>query len=374
MSASRGLSSRRDLATTVVTAALVIGGGLTYAAVEDSDGSPRGCGGEALAETSVRLAFATEPASRARATRVLCARARALGVGLRVRPVASDRLQLELASEDAAAVTRPGALAVYDWEPNVLAADGRPASDDVAVTGGPDAGRRGAIPLYDAILRAKGRPASSDDDNSRAESVFYAVDRDARNVYHPRGDRSADAAAGTRAEALAAVPRAERAAATVYEVLEGTVLVRAEQPPDPGRKTDRWFVLDDEVALANADISGPEQNFDQASGQPVVTFELTAGGREAWRELTRAIARRGQATFQAGSAGQDDAQSAAQHFAIALDGELLSVPFIDFRQNPDGVDARGGAQIEGSFTIDSARELAAALATGPLPRDFDRVR
>lgn len=374
MSASRGLSSRRDLATTVVTAALVIGGGLAYAAVEDSDGSPRGCGGEALEQTGARLTYTMKPTSRDRATRVLCARARALGVGLRVRPVASDRLRLELASEDAAALTRPGALAVYDWEPNVLAADGRPAAADAAVTGGPLAGRRGAIPLYDAILRAKGRPAISDDDNSRARSVFYAVDSDARNVYHPGGDRSVDAAAGTRAETLATVPRAERAAATVHEVSEGTVLIRAEQPGDPGRKTDRWFVLDDEVALTNPDIRDPEQNFDQASGQPVVAFRFTAGGREAWRELTRAIARRGQATFQAGSAGQDDPQSAAQHFAIAVDGELLSVPFVDFRQNPDGVDARRGAQIEGGFTIDSARELAAALATGPLPRDFDRVR
>jgi hypothetical protein len=34
-----------------------------------------------------------------------------------------------------------------------------------------------------------------------------------------------------------------------------------------------------------------------------------------------------------------------------LDNELISVPFIDFQQNPDGIDARNGSQIEGGFTI-----------------------
>src|ERR671929_63108 len=96
---------------------------------------------------------------------------------------------------------------------------------------------------------------------------------------------------------------------------------------------------------------------------PIVTFDFTSKGRAQWQKTTREIAQRGQEQFIPGQSPQN----AFQHFAIVLDNELISVPFIDFQQNPDGIDARNGSQIEGGFTIDSAQRLANLLKTGALP-------
>src|SRR5262249_29997765 len=123
-----------------------------------------------------------------------------------------------------------------------------------------------------------------------------------------------------------------------------------------------------DVALRGTDIKNPEQNFDNGaggSGQPIVTFDFTGNGRKIWQETTRKIAQRGQEALNPALGITPDL--ARQHFAIVLDNRLVSVPYIDFQQNPDGIDARNGSQIEGGFTIQSAQELANLLKTGALP-------
>jgi SecD/SecF fusion protein len=52
---------------------------------------------------------------------------------------------------------------------------------------------------------------------------------------------------------------------------------------------------------------------------------------------------------------------------IAIDDQIVSDPYIDHRQAPDGIDGAGGAQISGGLTTQTARQLAAILSTGPLP-------
>jgi SecD/SecF fusion protein len=266
-------------------------------------------------------------------------------------------------------------LAFYDWEANVIGPDGRPAPTDPNVTGGVSAGQAGAIPLYDAVLRAKGRPAKVEPDNSREGSLFYAVNPETRKVYRSGNDPNGLAGEETRAEALAAVPRAERDEARVHEVKPDTVIVRAEQPDErDGPKTDAWYVLKDDVALKGTEIKNPEQATDQGaggSGQPIVTYEFTDRGRRIWQDVTRRLAERGAESV--GLLPGQDAASANQHFAIVLDDELVSTPFIDFRRNPDGIDGRTGAQIEGGFTIQSAQELANVLKTGALPLKLELI-
>jgi SecD/SecF fusion protein len=58
---------------------------------------------------------------------------------------------------------------------------------------------------------------------------------------------------------------------------------------------------------------------------------------------------------------------ALQHIAIVLDDRIASVPFIDFRQVPDGIDGREGAQIQGGLTPERTRQIAAILNSGPMP-------
>jgi preprotein translocase subunit SecD len=221
-----------------------------------------------------------------------------------------ERIAIESAGKTAkeardaiAELTAPGNLRFYDWEANVIGPDGRPRPEDPNVTGGMAAG------------------------------------------------------AG-----LAAVPRAEAR----KRAGPGTVMVRAEGPDVPGEQSDRWYVLRDDPALTGEEVLDPKQSFDQGpggSGQPIVEFAFTDRGRRAFRALTREIARRGQRNHVPGG----EPLEAVQHFAIVLDDEIVSVPYIDYAANPDGVDAEKGSQIEGGFTIESAQHLAAILNSGPLP-------
>ena len=58
---------------------------------------------------------------------------------------------------------------------------------------------------------------------------------------------------------------------------------------------------------------------------------------------------------------------------MVLDNELISVPYIDFQQNPDGIDGANGSQIEGGFTITSAQNLANLLKSGALPIKLELI-
>ena len=264
-------------------------------------------------------------------------------------------------------------LAFYDWEVNVIGPDGKPAPEDPNVTGGASAGAFGSLSLYDAVLRASKRPAKVEENNGREGSVFYAVNPKTKTVYVTSGkDAEKRYSAVTKADALAAVPRAEREKAKVYEVKPNTVIVRAEQKADAKEKTDQWYVLQDDVALRGKEIKNPEQQFDNGpggSGAPNVTFEFTDKGRKIWQDTTRKIADRG--FNSAGIIGTNE--NANQHFAIVLDDELISTPYIDFRQNPDGIDGRTGSQISGGFNIETAQDLAKLLKTGALPLKLDLI-
>src|SRR3712207_6971215 len=51
----------------------------------------------------------------------------------------------------------------------------------------------------------------------------------------------------------------------------------------------------------------------------------------------------------------------------SLDDELVSSPYINYVENPDGIDGGTGAQISGGFTIQTAQDLAQILEIGALP-------
>ena len=170
----------------------------------------------------------------------------------------------------------------------------------------------------------------------------------------------------TREAALEDLDDAERERAQVVEVPEGILVVRDQKvradAPDP----DRFWVVLDEPALSGTDIRNPEQDFDERLGHaPNVRFEFTDAGREAFQEITRAIAQR----------GRDNAFRAAdpQHFAIVLDDELVSAPSIDYVEYPDGIDGSQGAQISGGFTIQTAQDLARLLKIGALPLRLELI-
>ncbi|MFL5851814.1 MAG: preprotein translocase subunit SecD, partial [Solirubrobacteraceae bacterium] len=243
-------------------------------------------------------------------------------------------------------------LFFYDWEPNVLGPGCKADPSDSNVTGGPGAGTAGAISQYDAVRRAAECPA---------RKGKFTTDRDQYYLLNNKTERVVAGPQDTEAELFA--DRAQKKAGPNEEIAvvkPGTVVVQAQQPTGSGlsgKGTDQYYVLRDNVALRGTDIKNPEQNFDQGaggSGQPIVTFDFTSRGREIWQDVTRRIAQRGQESLNPALGVTPDL--ARQHFAIVLDNRLVSVPYIDFQQNPDGIDARNGSQIEGGFTIQSAQE------------------
>ena len=264
-------------------------------------------------------------------------------------------------------------LAFYDWEPDVIGPDGKPAPTDPNVTGGQYAGEGpGSMKLYDAVLLASKRPAKIEPNNLRDTSLFYAVNPKTKTVYRAGKDPNALAGKNTRAQALAGVPPSLRAQAKVYEVKPDTVIVRAQQPDNAKVKSDAWYVLKDDVALKGQEIKNPQQSFDQNTNQPIVTFDFTSKGRQIWQDVTRRIAQRGAESV--GILPGQKPEEANQHFAIVLDDELVSAPQIDFKKLPDGIDGRNGSQIQGGFTIKSAQALANVLKTGALPLKLELIQ
>jgi SecD/SecF fusion protein len=161
----------------------------------------------------------------------------------------------------------------------------------------------------------------------------------------------------------------------VAEVPAGTVLV-SELPTDLSGKIDEtaqpgWFALKDDYALSGREITEPKQEYTQGSGEPNVSFKFTDDGRSNFQEVTRQIAQRGAATSIGPPGSAEEAAALSGHFAVILDNEVQSRPIINFAENPDGIDGRGGAQISGGFSgehgLQTAQELATTLQIGALP-------
>jgi preprotein translocase subunit SecD len=89
--------------------------------------------------------------------------------------------------------------------------------------------------------------------------------------------------------------------------------------------------------------------------------------------LTREIAQRGreQAPSKLRTGG---AERFSHHLAMVLDSAVLTRPIINFKENPDGIDPRVGAQISGSFMgKNETKNLAAVLRGGKLPAALEPV-
>ena len=82
-----------------------------------------------------------------------------------------------------------------------------------------------------------------------------------------------------------------------------------------------------------------------------------------FQQVTKEIAQRGQEAQLPGVSKE----GAQQHFAIVLDGQVITAPSIDYTKYPEGIDASQGSQISGGFTLTSAENLADELQSGALP-------
>lgn len=94
-------------------------------------------------------------------------------------------------------------------------------------------------------------------------------------------------------------------------------------------------------------LTGAQQSFDPQDNQPVVNIQFDGEGGQRFARMTQ--------------------QNTGKLFAIILDGQVISAPRIN---EPI---LGGSSQISGSFTVESASQLAIALNSGALPVDLKVV-
>jgi len=287
-----------------------------------------------------------------------------------------DQIEVNLpgvkdANQAARQVGSTAQLFFYDWEANIL-------DDKCKTDADTNAGQRQPINgLRAAVLQASkctnvgvgtgsnalGEDSAGGPSQAAVKPRYYVFDK---NNKRPLNNGQTYE---SRQDALDSLDAGDRANAEVVEVPAGVLVLREQKQnandPDP----DRWWVIQDRPGLSGTDIKNPEQGTDSSIGnEPNVTFNFTSQGRKAFQAITRRVAQRG-----ADNALGGDPVATSQHFAIALDNALVSAPYINWKENPDGIDGSTGAEISGSFTIQSAQDLAKILKIGALPLKLSEV-
>jgi SecD/SecF fusion protein len=333
----------------------------------------------------------------ARAVDIMRSRVDQLGVAEpQISTYGSNEISVGLpdVSDTARAVNEVGTvaqLAFYDWEKNVLTPNGKSvesqlqSQDPTALTisqgsgsaapGEPGAGSMG---LYQAVQLASKQTEWSSSSNSRLGPEYW--------MFGAPGSAACTAAAkhyGTVPVAgqhcylsgpdsnttdlqSGLPPGVSASEGQTLTIPRGWVVLQAistqgytKQLPvsDPNAQ---FFVLRDDITLRGSDVTNPQQSNDSQTGAPDVTFGFSGKGKNAFQNVTAQIARRGSLVSGLG-------QSLNQHFAVALDNQLITVPQIDYKQFPDGINGDNGADITGGFTTTTAQDLANELRLGALP-------
>ncbi|WP_454628168.1 protein translocase subunit SecD [Bradyrhizobium cenepequi] len=115
---------------------------------------------------------------------------------------------------------------------------------------------------------------------------------------------------------------------------DSELLMSASSPKIP-------YVVKKQVLVSGGDLTDAQPGFDQRTGEPIVSFRFNTSGARKFAQATT--------------------ENVGQPFAIILDNEVISAPVI--REPITG----GQGQISGSFTVQSANDLAILLRAGALP-------
>ena len=115
---------------------------------------------------------------------------------------------------------------------------------------------------------------------------------------------------------------------------EDDLLYSASQPKTP-------YLVEKRVLVSGGDLTDAQPGFDQRTSEPIVSFRFNTSGARKFAQVTQ--------------------ENVGKPFAIVLDNEVISAPVI--REPILG----GSGQISGSFTVESANDLAILLRAGALP-------
>jgi preprotein translocase subunit SecD len=130
----------------------------------------------------------------------------------------------------------------------------------------------------------------------------------------------------------------------VDEAVPPDAATQGKIPPDDEVLSEvggQKLVVKKQVLVSGGDLSDAQTAFDQRTSEPVVSFKFNSAGARKFAQATT--------------------DGVGQRFAIVLDNQAISAPVI--REPIIG----GQGQISGSFTVQSANDLAILLRAGALP-------
>jgi SecD/SecF fusion protein len=296
-----------------------------------------------------------------------------------IRKQGSDQIVIQLAGvhDPASAAKLIGKTAVlefYDFEADLTGP---------SVTPGLQRGPVATGSLYELLNKPETRTLA----DKGAAAQWYLFDANKRVVAGPVPSKKL---LPTLQEAEKKQKRQIKGPLETLRVPKNTIVVSCDYASDPSNcisaqqiTTNKvFYLLKHRLPDANGDngipemtgnelkLSGTRADIDPQTNAPVVLMQFTGKGKKVFHEITRREAQRGSLACQ-GASSQQDVQRCAQHFAIALDREIQSIPTIDFRQYPDGISSDNGAQIDmGGGSLSDAKRLALVLQTGALPVTF----
>ena len=284
--------------------------------------------------------------------------------------IGSDSIRVGLPDVSNAAnasqqVGQTAQLHFYDWEPNVIP---NPVTTNVP------RGEASFPRYYDAVKVASQQTPECFQNKCTTNGPQYYLFNSQTHAY------IAGPAENTK-DLFADLPGQKQPPNTqILTVPQGTLVVEKEPaqgesaPPDTvaGKNSASWFVIRDRPALSGTDITDPKPNFDQFNN-PDVTFSFTGTGRQEFSDVTKTIAQRGLQNAPPGVAGNSQlADQYSGHFAVVLDQAIKSRPIVNFVDNPNGIDGRTGAEING-LTQQESQDLAQILQIGALPVDLVQI-
>jgi preprotein translocase subunit SecD len=115
---------------------------------------------------------------------------------------------------------------------------------------------------------------------------------------------------------------------------DSEILYSTSQPRTP-------YLVEKRILVSGADLTDAQPGFDQRTNEPIVSFRFNTSGARKFAQVTQ--------------------ENVGKPFAIILDNQVISAPVI--REPILG----GSGQISGSFTVESANDLAILLRAGALP-------
>jgi preprotein translocase subunit SecD len=230
------------------------------------------------------------------------------------------------------ALTTTGKLAIYDWEADALTATGTTVA---------------------AGLRQQ---------NPSAMQISQG------SASHAPGYPDAGSMALHNAVSLAARNGRTAVVQAIAAPMDGALYIDGQ-----------FYVLRRDPVLSGTRIVDPVASTDE-TGNPDLQFSFTRSSERRFERLTAVLAHRGAALSRRGPV-------LFQHFAVAIDNHLISVPALEFHQYPNGIQASGGSlsctgtvvksvcshtnasiQLGGGYlTRQSAQTLAVLMRYGPLP-------